>query len=204
MSADYPGASDLVTAAVWPDMLKCASHSKICPREVMDNIHIFDPWHYNEKPYNPQGLVLPDCSDKWQGNPSALYTMTSGFISMSSTNSRFTHNFFLRWMLHVVGDIHQPLHTANGYFDNAQLGHLPAGDVGGNKIPLQTPCGAPNLHLYWDSAACSYLVNWSPHMEARSELTANATALAAKYPKNSAVFAGRYVEDDLQDCWTAV
>ena len=42
------------------------------------------------------------------------------------------------------------------------------------------------------------------HLQARSELTANATALAAKYPKNSAVFAGRYVEDDLQDCWTAV
>ena len=130
-----------------------------------------------------------------------------------STNSRYTHNFFLRWMLHVVGDVHQPLHTTNGYFNNVQLGHLPTGDVGGNRqvqpsklslrlrarhcsspagpfhrwqggkdppcecapkkmplcrIPLQTPCGAPNLHLYWDSAACSYLANWSPHMgEAR-------------------------------------
>ena len=29
---DYPGTSDLVTAAVWPDMLKCSSQSTICPR----------------------------------------------------------------------------------------------------------------------------------------------------------------------------
>ncbi|CAE7601917.1 ENDO1 [Symbiodinium natans] len=199
---DYPGTSDLVTAAVWPDMLKCSSQSTICPREVLDNIHIFDSWHYNEKPYNPDGVKLPICSDKWQNNPSALYTMTSAMLSLGS-NSRFTHNFFLRWMLHVVGDIHQPLHTVSGFFDNPQLGKLTYGDLGGNRIPVQSPCGTSNLHAYWDSAACTYLINWSPDLD-RRELSANATALTSKYPKTSSVFAGRYIEDDLQDCWTAV
>ena len=32
----------------------------------------------------------------------------------------------------VPGDIHQPLHSADGYFDDARLGHLPQGDRGGN------------------------------------------------------------------------
>ena len=44
----------------------------------------------------------------------------------------------------------------------------------------------------------------SVFVEDRRELSANATALTSKYPKTSSVFAGRYIEDDLQDCWTAV
>ena len=32
-SDEFPGTSDLVTAAVWPDQLKCGSHSTICPRD---------------------------------------------------------------------------------------------------------------------------------------------------------------------------
>jgi hypothetical protein len=30
------------------------------------------------------------------------------------------------------------------------------------RIPVLSPCGANNLHFYWDSAACEYLLNWSP------------------------------------------
>lgn len=199
-SEEFPGTSDLVTAAVWPDQLKCGSHSTICPRDQLENIHLFDPWHFDERPYNPDGLKLPDCTDQWMPNPSASFTLTSAMVSMSSSNSRFTFNFMLRWVLHLVGDIHQPLHTANGYFNDASHGYLPYGDRGGNRIPVVSSCGANNLHFYWDSAACEYLQNWSPDFPERPALIANASSLIAQYPKSS--FDERYNWDQIQNCWS--
>ena len=56
----------------------------------------------------------------------------------------------LAWILHIGGDIHQPLHTS------ARVTELePEGDQGGNLF-LLTPKDTPrerseNLHWYWDS-----------------------------------------------------
>lgn len=56
----------------------------------------------------------------------------------------------LAWILHLVGDIHQPLHTS------ARVTELePKGDQGGNLF-LLTPKDTPreksmNLHWFWDS-----------------------------------------------------
>ncbi len=46
-----------------------------------------------------------------------------------------TRNEALKWIVHLVGDIHQPLHAA----DNA--------DRGGNNVRVR---GAANLHSVWD------------------------------------------------------
>ncbi len=50
----------------------------------------------------------------------------------------------LCWVLHLMGDIHQPLHTGSLYTENL----FEAGDRGGNGI--STSRG--NLHAAWDSA----------------------------------------------------
>ena len=38
---------------------------------------------HQERPYNPEGLKLPDCTDQWMPNPSASFTLTSAMVSMS-------------------------------------------------------------------------------------------------------------------------
>jgi hypothetical protein len=48
----------------------------------------------------------------------------------------------LAWTLHLVGDIHQPLHTTARVTASA-----PQGDQGGNLFLLD---GRNNLHGYWD------------------------------------------------------
>jgi hypothetical protein len=50
----------------------------------------------------------------------------------------------LCWVLHLMGDIHQPLHTGSLYSANT----FERGDLGGNRIPT----GAMNLHARWDRA----------------------------------------------------
>ena len=54
----------------------------------------------------------------------------------------------LVWLLHLVGDVHQPLHCVSR-FDRP----LPNGDRGGNAIHLCAPPCTDTLHGFWDAAA---------------------------------------------------
>jgi S1/P1 Nuclease len=48
--------------------------------------------------------------------------------------------------MHLVGDLHQPLHAVNGISDT-----LPDGDKGGNRVLVTgVNQGAPELHAFWD------------------------------------------------------
>ncbi len=52
----------------------------------------------------------------------------------------------LCWILHLVGDMHQPLHNVS-LFSRA---YYPKGDRGGNSINVQWEDGPINLHAAWD------------------------------------------------------
>jgi S1/P1 Nuclease len=58
----------------------------------------------------------------------------------------------LRGYFHLVGDIHQPLHTAQLF-----TVEYPTGDRGGNQICVRvTQAGQPmNLHRFWDGVITS-------------------------------------------------
>jgi hypothetical protein len=58
----------------------------------------------------------------------------------------------LAWLFHLVGDIHQPLHTAQLF----TVEH-PQGDRGGNEICVRvTQAGQPmDLHRFWDGVITS-------------------------------------------------
>jgi hypothetical protein len=47
------------------------------------------------------------------------------------------------WLFHLVGDLHQPLHSTALF----SMEHFPKGDKGGNEIPLTR---GRNLHSLWD------------------------------------------------------
>jgi len=58
----------------------------------------------------------------------------------------------LCWLLHTVGDIHQPLHSSALFTQTLfSPGTHPDGDRGGNRITL-IPDPANNLHSVWDDA----------------------------------------------------
>lgn len=52
----------------------------------------------------------------------------------------------LCWILHLAGDMHQPLHTV-ALFSRA---HFPGGDRGGNDIRIEQHSEVTNLHAVWD------------------------------------------------------
>ena len=56
---------------------------------------------------------------------------------------------FARYLVHIVGDIHQPLHSA-ALFNKTYK----SGDQGGNFLRIKTLDGkTSNFHAFWDSGA---------------------------------------------------
>ncbi|MEW4570461.1 S1/P1 nuclease [Tautonia sp. JC769] len=88
----------------------------------------------------------------------------------------------LSWIFHLVGDLHQPLHTVARFCPAT-----PNGDRGGNDIRFDRG----NLHGYWDRALGS---------DASAEsVEALAAALRLEHPRES--FAARLAESD-QGQWS--
>ena len=65
--------------------------------------------------------------------------------STASTDSDDKKAYDLSWLLHLVGDVHQPLHTCTRL-----TSALPDGDDGGNKVKLSCSGCQSNLHAFWD------------------------------------------------------
>lgn len=65
-------------------------------------------------------------------------------ILADSGSSATERAIALCWVLHLVGDIHQPLHTGSLFTETL----FAAGDRGGNAIPVADT----NLHSLWDRA----------------------------------------------------
>ena len=67
-------------------------------------------------------------------------------------NDRERKTIALAWLFHLVGDIHQPLHTAQLFSVE-----YPQGDKGGNEICVRvTQARQPmDLHRFWDGVITS-------------------------------------------------
>ena len=63
-------------------------------------------------------------------------------------------SYALRFLIHYVGDIHQPLHCMNRVDKS-----YPAGDKGGNDFPLPNHYDANELHAVWDSVIYEFHTN---------------------------------------------
>ena len=109
------------------------------------------PWHYSDTFWR----------DGTDGKPSIVSGMEAGgeaveklfAFDKSLRDAKVSDEdkaIALAWVLHLVGDIHQPLHTSGRITETE-----PKGDQGGNLF-LITPQGtardkSDNLHWYWDS-----------------------------------------------------
>jgi nuclease S1 len=63
----------------------------------------------------------------------------------------------LIFVVHLVGDIHQPLHAAGGKVKDDVTGEM-VPDLGGNKVKVRYLGVETNLHSVWDSM----LIEWGP------------------------------------------
>lgn len=68
-------------------------------------------------------------------------------LSANINASTIERAIFARYLVHVVGDIHQPLHSVALY-----NGTFPSGDRGGNSLHIKLlNSSTQNLHAFWDA-----------------------------------------------------
>jgi S1/P1 nuclease len=96
-------------------------------------------WHFIDLPFSTDGTptVNPVA-------PNALTQIAVFRSVLASTSPDALKSYDLVWLMHVVGDVHQPLHCAARFNQGT-----PRGDEGGNLVEVCSPqCG--RLHAFWD------------------------------------------------------
>lgn len=108
----------------------------------------------------------------------------------------FKKGFYASVLIHLMADVHQPLHCATLYST-----HFPHGDKGGNLFFIKDP-QFHNLHAYWDAGA-GYL-NWRlVYAKKKSKnhfnaLENTAKMLEKKYPRT---YFGKKIQQQDPEIW---
>ena len=124
------GGRDLLHAATFPDDIRSSQPQT-------------KPFHFIDIPLEQGGPPNPPLP----GAPNVI-TKIAEFTNklQSGTGNDQEKVDAFSWLLHLFGDIHQPLHCIE------RISQLhPGGDAGGNSFRLSG--NAENLHKLWDSSA---------------------------------------------------
>jgi len=127
-------------AARWADDIRTRDRAESHPT-----------WHYINFPFKPQG----DPEDIKQLPPdpdNILSALAENRRIVKSHVSAEKRTIALAWLLHLVGDVHQPLHTVQLFSRE-----YPHGDRGGNEVCVRLAPGrsALDLHRLWDGLIAS-------------------------------------------------
>lgn len=130
--AQEPGET-LVSISTWADRVRAPSTAS---------------WHYLNFPREGgcNYVAARDCPDN-SCAVGALERQVERLRSDSDPKDRLTA---LKWVVHLVGDLHQPLHA--GYAD----------DKGANRFQVQAFGKGSNLHSLWDTGIPT---NWPSGLE---------------------------------------
>ncbi|TBD50478.1 hypothetical protein ELH22_37850 [Rhizobium ruizarguesonis] len=119
-------------------------------------------WHFKDIGFRLDGKEPPAPDPVDAVTQIKLFTAA---LPRSAGQPDDVRSYDLTWLLHLVGDIHQPLHAVTLYDERFTKKHAEAkpkpepdtGDRGGNEIMVVPANGVPvNLHAYWDSVFGGY------------------------------------------------
>jgi S1/P1 Nuclease len=160
-----------VIAATWADYIKGdASYTDDGPQngnrpplgpDAFRNIGYVDHlrhkyWHFIDGPFSEDGTTL-----ELTPIPNAQTQIELFRDTLSSSATDDVKSYDLVWLLHLVGDIHQPLHATPRFTTSK-----PHGDAGGNLVSIDCGgCAPKNLHWFWDNAAGDGAVHSCPQID---------------------------------------
>jgi hypothetical protein len=98
-------------------------------------------WHFVDFPFSSDGTPL-----RQPEPPNALSQIRLLSSALRSSSSDGIRSYDLVWLIHLVGDAHQPLHATSRF-----TRQFPTGDSGGNaeKVCMSLNCSL-KLHAFWD------------------------------------------------------
>lgn len=135
---DFPESSTFVTASCFPDDITTLGLSG------------FKVWHGVLVPYNIDNFLTEreiGCIESLVRDNNLHAAIRQCVHTLKNPQAKnWEKSFLLRYLLHCVGDIHQPLHCVQLYSSQ-----FPCGDLAGHRFLIE---GTPykNLHILWDAA----------------------------------------------------
>jgi hypothetical protein len=163
-------------AAGWPDEIKDDARfhddekPATAPVAGYPTMKRHKAWHYHDVPI----------SRGWSPQPppaaSALGVLPLIIDELRTPlEAEAMKAYYLPWVIHMVGDLHQPLHCAQLFSPTYK-----EGDGGGNRFKIEKQeTGQENLHAFWDDVL---IAENSPPEQIR----ALAAALVAEHPAGAA------------------
>lgn len=139
-----PGARDralFARAAAWPDYVK--------DRRAPAEMRAFNrpTWHYVGTAWRAgrDGRPVIVATTDARRTPEDPVERVRTYLPLiaDATRPAAERAVALAWVLHLVGDLHQPLHAGSRV-----TAEHPEGDRGGNEVAV----GSSNLHALWDDA----------------------------------------------------
>lgn len=128
----------MMRAATWPDDIRSSSN----PQHNMSN----PAWHYITYEIHFGGHDVTNPNTPAEGD--VLSAIENALKVLNDKNeTKPNQAISLSWLIHLVGDVHQPLHCASMFNTD-----FPNGDLGGNKDYVKSKSGALSLHSLWDGA----------------------------------------------------
>jgi S1/P1 Nuclease len=147
-TADETAQYAFASSAVWPDLVRGQNHP-------MHAAYNHPTWHYIDLPFDDGSPPVPD-KETGDGPHNIVEALTQCTAELKDPKAAADKRAIdLCWVVHLVGDIHQPLHAASMYSKQ-----FPKGDQGGNAEVLLRdppyPDSQAKLHLIWDSLPGDY------------------------------------------------
>ncbi len=126
-----------LNAATWADLVR--------NRNQPWHVYHHATWHYADFYWDAENGQPHDIPHTGPDSLNAAERIVAlGVTLADSSAADTTRAVALAWVLHLVGDIHQPLHSSSRV---TPAEPLPKGDEGGNTFHLDDN---RNLHAYWD------------------------------------------------------
>ena len=127
-------SKDFVNASHWPDDLR-----------QFPEFDSFKALHFIDTSFSLDGTALPPLP-----TPNIVTALQENVNILKTSTDQNAQAQALRFIIHFVGDIHQPLHCTTRV-DSAH----PEGDRGGNLVSIKIPgqngkLTKSNLHSFWD------------------------------------------------------
>lgn len=125
-----------VAASVWADLVRNPTKAD---RQMKYSCPL---WHYAEFTFGEAGVEVPDLPAFKPRQVNVMERLQFFQNALVDEEEPISNRAIeLVWTIHLVGDIHQPLHIASRVTQQE-----PESDLGGNRFKL----GTRNLHGYWD------------------------------------------------------
>lgn len=142
------GRALFMTASTWADAIRLEylEDRGVAGQQIDLSVGYADvrrhsDWHYIDLMFSTDGTKVPEPQE-----PNLKTMIPALRAALAADYSDSAKSYSLVWLIHLVGDAHQPVHCAGRVSKSA-----PQGDFGGNLVIVCDPQCGRRLHTLWDS-----------------------------------------------------